>query len=349
MLESFLKLDTLRSGLSKYLKKYQYKNAQTWQLWQSFTEVVNRASSSINVTSIMDRWVKQKGFPVISSRIERNRLYLNQKRFLSSPESGSSFDHLYSLESSKSGSDINSQSDGSSNHHPIMNHNSNQITDGHEGSTEDPHPSPFGYQWIIPITIITNKVPDVPRLVWLSAPDAVLNMDPSVEWFKLNVNQSGFYRVNYDDVNWRHLIELLHARDWNRHILTPADRSNLLDDSLSFMKVSLISADLAMNLTAYLESGERDYVPWATAIRHFYSLDAIMNGHPLFQAYVKRLLQPYLILSSWKDEGTHLTRKLRAIILKAAIMFGDDDSIKSARRFFDEWMTNRYVIFFCEN
>ena len=335
MIESFLKLDTLRTGLSKYLKKYQFKNAQTYQLWQCFTEVVNRGSSSINVTTIMDRWVKQKGFPVISSRIERNRLYLNQKRFLSSPDAN--FNHLNNL----SDIDINSVDNVGS--YPVnnqVNPVNNQVNPVKLIQENEEESSPFGYQWIIPVTIITNKVPDIPRLVWLSSADAVLSMDPSVDWFKLNVNQSGFYRVNYDDVNWRSLIELLHARDWNRHILSAADRSNLLDDSLSFMKVSMISADLAMNLSAYLETGERDYVPWATAIRHFTSLNDVMSGHPLFQAYVRRLMHSYLIFSSWKDEGTHLQRKLRALILKAAIMFGDEDSINTARRFFDGWMNN---------
>jgi len=308
MLENFLRLDVLRSGLSRYLRKFQFRNAQTHDLWQSFSEVIRdirdipQSSSSLNVTAIMDRWVRQKGFPVISSKLERDRLYLSQRRFLSAPVEV-------------------------------------DVT-GHHGVES----SPFGYQWIVPITIITSKTPTSSRLVWLSQPDAVLSMDPTTEWFKLNVNQSGFYRVNYDDTNWRRLIELLHSRSYNYHILSPSDRSNLIDDALSFMKISQLSADLAMNLTAYLELGERDYVPWETALSHFSSLDAVMGGHPLMRKYLIRLLLPTLKFLGWKDEGTHLTRKLRASLLKAAIMYGEEDSIKNAKSFFDRWVTNSYRI-----
>ena len=304
MLENFLKLDVLRAGLSRYLHKYQFRSAQTKDLWQCFTDVIPTPNSSVNVTAIMERWVRQKGFPVISSKLERNRLYLSQRRFLSAPSS--------------------------------------EFATIDEPLTE--HVSPFGYQWIVPITIITNKSPENQRLVWLSQPDAVLTMDASTVWFKLNVNQSGFYRVNYDDTNWRRLIELLHSRDFNRHILSPSDRSNLLDDGLSFMKVSLLSADLAMNMTSYLETGERDYVPWETALKHFASLDAVMGGHPLFHKFTLKLLQPSLTVMGWKDDGTHLFRKLRASILKAAILYGDESTIQIAKRRFDEWMASRFRI-----
>ena len=315
MLENFLKLDVLRTGLTKYLHKYQFRNAKTTDLWQSFTEVV--PNSPVNVSAIMDRWVKQKGFPVISSKLERNRLFLSQRRFLSAPVDPSFGDD--------SGQSINSNND------IIL--------------MEDPHPaSPFGYQWIVPITIITSKAKDSPRLVWLSQPDAVLTMDSTCEWFKLNVNQSGFYRVNYDDTNWRSLIEVLHSKDFSAHILSPSDRSNLLDDALSFMKVSQLSADLAMNLTSYLEHGERDFVPWETALKQFSGLDAIMNGHPLFRKYMIRILQPTLTVMGWTDGGPHLQRRLRSSLLKSAVQYGDESTIKIAKRFFDEWIMNRYRV-----
>ena len=110
------------------------------------------------------------------------------------------------------------------------------------------------------------------------------------------------------------------------------------------MKVSQLSADLAMNLSSYLENGERDFVPWETALKHFQGLDAIMNGHPLLRKYMIRIIQPTLSSFGWKDEGLHLSRKLRASLLKAAILYGDDSTIKIAKRFFDEWVMNRFRI-----
>lgn len=59
MLENFLKFDVLRAGLSRYLHKYQFRNAKTRDLWRCLSEAV--PNSAINVSAIMDRWVKQKG------------------------------------------------------------------------------------------------------------------------------------------------------------------------------------------------------------------------------------------------------------------------------------------------
>ena len=334
MLEHFLHLDVLRSGLSRYLRQYQFKNAKTRDLWRSLTEAA--PNSSVNVTAIMERWVQQKGFPVISSKIERNKMYISQRRFLAIPsiDQGDSSDFA-SL-------DLNlhnpSGSSGSSSSSASSSSGFNLVSTSSAASSD----SPYAYQWIVPITFITSKSPENARLVWLSQADASLNMpDAPIEWFKLNVNQSGFYRVNYDDTNWRRLIELLHSRPRDQHALSPTDRSCLLDDALTFMKVSQLSADLAMNLTAYLENGERDLIPWETALKHFALLDAIMEGHPLLQKYILSLIQPTMKELGWRDDGNHLTRKLRALLLKAAVIYGDEGTINIAKRRFEEWSAAR--------
>lgn len=317
MLENFLQLDVLRAGLTRYLRQYQFKNAKTGDLWRSLSEAA--PNSSVNVTAIMERWVQQKGFPVISSKIERGKMYIGQRRFLAIPSIDTNESEIDSYEN-----------DG------------HRTSPSHSMSSSSSSESPYAYQWIVPITYITSKSPDSPRLVWLSQADASLNMhDGPYEWFKLNVNQTGFYRVNYDDTNWRRLIELLHSRAHEQHALSPADRSSLLDDALTFMKVSQLSADLAMNLTAYLENGERDLIPWESALKHFALLDAIMDGHALLRKYIVSLIQPTLKELGWKDDGDHLTRKLRALLLKAAVTYGDEATITVAKRRFEEWSAAR--------
>lgn len=53
-------------------------------------------------------------------------------------------------------------------------------------------------------------------------------VDPKVVWIKANVNQSGFYRVNYSSDIWEAIIEQL-EKDHTQ--FTPADRASLIDDA----------------------------------------------------------------------------------------------------------------------
>ena len=81
MLEQFLGPEVFRQGLSQYLSAHQYGNARTADLWSAL-----EAASGQPVTSIMNSWTNQMGYPVL--RVESNRtledleLTLHQERFV---------------------------------------------------------------------------------------------------------------------------------------------------------------------------------------------------------------------------------------------------------------------------
>jgi puromycin-sensitive aminopeptidase len=85
MLEDFLGADTFQRGLHGYLSANQYGNARTEDLWKALEE-----ASGQPVTSIMDTWVKQMGYPVLQAEthVHGSELHvgLSQQRFL--------YDHL---------------------------------------------------------------------------------------------------------------------------------------------------------------------------------------------------------------------------------------------------------------
>ena len=85
MLEDYLGADTFQRGLHRYLKGHEYGNARTEHLWSALAE-----ASGEPVTSIMDSWVKQVGYPVLDVEITRGEdalvVGLRQQRFL--------YDHL---------------------------------------------------------------------------------------------------------------------------------------------------------------------------------------------------------------------------------------------------------------
>ena len=61
MLASYVGEDDFRRGLQVYLRRHQYGNASTEDLWQALAE-----ESGKPVKAVMDTWTKQSGYPVLS-------------------------------------------------------------------------------------------------------------------------------------------------------------------------------------------------------------------------------------------------------------------------------------------
>jgi puromycin-sensitive aminopeptidase len=82
MLEQYLGADEFRKGISLYLKKHQYANTETGDLWDALQETSNEP-----VRSLMDSWIFQQGFPMITvEAINSGRtLKLAQQRFFYLP------------------------------------------------------------------------------------------------------------------------------------------------------------------------------------------------------------------------------------------------------------------------
>jgi aminopeptidase 2 len=89
MLNAYLGQDVFAAGVSEYLKKHAYSNAQDSDLWDS----LKRASGK-DVGSLMTNWTKKDGFPLISVESESYdaasktmTLTLSQERCISSGSS----------------------------------------------------------------------------------------------------------------------------------------------------------------------------------------------------------------------------------------------------------------------
>ncbi|XP_041356333.1 glutamyl aminopeptidase-like [Gigantopelta aegis] len=83
MMQDFIGWDSFRRGLQMYIRKFKFKNAESYQLWQTFTEAVN---NTFIIKEIMDTWTKQSGYPVVTVREVNGSYSLEQSRFLLNPE-----------------------------------------------------------------------------------------------------------------------------------------------------------------------------------------------------------------------------------------------------------------------
>jgi aminopeptidase N len=111
------------------------------------------------------------------------------------------------------------------------------------------------------------------------------------EWLIFNKQQTGYYRVNYDDKLWQLFINELLNGDYTKiHVL---NRAQLIDDAHSFAENSLISYDIVFHLLEYL-SKELDYIPWVVADKVFTNLNRLLsgsNGYENFRVTYFQLLQ----------------------------------------------------------
>lgn len=133
--------------------------------------------------------------------------------------------------------------------------------------------------WWIPITYTTSNDLDFVNtrpLTWIPRTKSyeIENRNLSTaKWFIFNIQQTGYYRVNYQEENWRAITEHLMDSEHYEEI-APSNRAQLLDDVLNLARGDYISYDTAMNLTKYLRH-EKAYVPWQAAIKAYNFIDAM--------------------------------------------------------------------------
>lgn len=84
MLSDFLTENVFKKGLTSYLKKFEYGNAIYLDLWAHLQEAADQSNLNINVESIMNTWVLQMGFPVVT--INTTSGIVSQKHFLLDPQ-----------------------------------------------------------------------------------------------------------------------------------------------------------------------------------------------------------------------------------------------------------------------
>lgn len=216
MLIGFLGIKNVQEGLENYLNRYKYSTAQTSQLWQSFSNATVPLPET--VSNIMNTWVFQQGYPVITVKWsnESDRIIVEQQTFISS------------LGPSKFKEEF------------------------------DKNISIFRQLWFVPLTIITPDNVSEPEVYWLKNQSMEIELDARYRfnngWFKLNHNQSGFYRVNYHPDIWQQLIKMLNSVQHfpDQHYLSPSDRAGLIDDAFSLMRNGYLNVEITMNLSKYL-------------------------------------------------------------------------------------------------
>ncbi|KAJ8311347.1 hypothetical protein KUTeg_010702 [Tegillarca granosa] len=218
-----------------YLTKLSYQNAFHDDLWNALQarSVKDGKQLPFTVKEIMDTWINQINYPVVMVTRTPSGLHLSQRRFL-----------------------INKDS-----------------------TDEEKYPPCCNYIWKIPFSYTTSKTMKrnaVENIIWFDSADKDIQdstlPDTGDSWILGNVQQYGFYRVNYDNENWKALIQQLKN---NHEKISVINRAQIINDVWNLGKAGETDMENAFEAVEYLNA-EMNRVPWVTAARELSYLDDML-------------------------------------------------------------------------
>lgn len=209
--------------------------------------------------------------------------------------------------------------------------------------------SPYLYKWYINLDHVSNTGIGSP--VWISKHEDSVEFDISDSpqmnqsaWFKFNVNQTGFYRVNYPTNLWMRFATMLQNEELQE--LSNIDKAGLINDALNFARAGHVPYDLALSMTLYLDK-EYDHLPWESAYTAFAYISSMFQYGGSFGPWRKYIVtktkQPLEQLG-WTDTGTHLQKLMRTNLIALACGHADPDCLDNATALFRAWLDNGQVV-----
>ncbi|KAK7841344.1 aminopeptidase m1 [Quercus suber] len=202
-------------------------------------------------------------------------------------------------------------------------------------------------QWIVPITLCCGSY-DARKNFLLQTNSETLDMKELISdesnlasaWVKLNVDQTGFYRVEYDEDLEDRLRNAI-----KKKYLSATDRSGILDDSFALcMACQKSFTSFLQLLNAYKQ--ELEYTVLSNLIKISYKVDRITAdaapGSSVASFFIELFLHSAMKLG-WepKTGESHLDAMLRGEVLTALAMFGHDLTLKEASRRFFAFLDDR--------
>ncbi|XP_015127700.1 aminopeptidase N isoform X1 [Diachasma alloeum] len=203
----------------------------------------------------------------------------------------------------------------------------------------------FDALWWVPITYTTEAMKNFEKTQpthWMRAEKSLTLNDlgaASHQWVIFNVQETGYYRVNYDKTNWQMIIKYLNSENFKD--IPTINRGQLVDDALNLARAGRLDYTTALDVTSYL-ANETEYVPWKSALTAMSYLDNILTkyqGYDRFRVYVLKLLDNVYREIGFKDSpgDPQLTVFARIEILTWACTFGHDDCVRNAIAQFQSW------------
>ncbi|RVE53193.1 hypothetical protein evm_002026 [Chilo suppressalis] len=200
--------------------------------------------------------------------------------------------------------------------------------------------------WIVPITFATASNPDFedtkPSHIIKDSITRINRGSIGDEWVIFNKQQTGFYRVNYDDYTWDLIIMLL--RGPNRTLVHEFNRAQIVNDVFQFARSGLMNYTRAFNILSFMKY-ETEYAPWAAAITGFNWVRNRFMGTPtesrlnaLFIEWATPVMQRLTYYP--RDDESFMTSYLRYQLAPVMCQLEVDECRQAATQQFEELKIN---------
>lgn len=135
----------------------------------------------------------------------------------------------------------------------------------------------------MPINFMTFNMVKPSDIFWSERTLELIPIEPLGEddWFLVNVDRLGFYRVNYDDTNWRRLTSAIKSQ---RDAFSSQTIAQLIDDSLSLARDSLVSYRTVFELLEILKN-ETSIIVWNAASLNLLELNNRLHDLDFYQHF----------------------------------------------------------------
>ncbi|MCP1246108.1 M1 family metallopeptidase [Acetobacter cerevisiae] len=199
----------------------------------------------------------------------------------------------------------------------------------------DPHPA--AQTWMVPVVaggpglatqkLVLGKAPQTLSVAGCDAP------------LKLNLGESGYYRVQYSAPAFASLLK-------NAPHFAPVDRANLLGDQFALFRSGQAPLSAYMDLAnSLLSAQESDIAVLEEIIGRFETLDQYLKGSPdraAFRAYARKQLAPVLARLGWdqKVDENVLDTMLRPSVISVLGRFEDPAVVTEADKRFARWQAD---------
>ncbi|XP_034661661.1 membrane alanyl aminopeptidase isoform X1 [Drosophila subobscura] len=198
-------------------------------------------------------------------------------------------------------------------------------------------------EYTVPITysnnLNNNFVNTTPKFILNPGRTATVTFANPLTWIIANVQQTGYYRVNYTETNWRAIRTALFAANWTS--IHEINRAQVVDDLFNLARASYVSYNLALEVLEYLET-EINYIPWTSAFNGFNYLSIRLgNDTNNFGSYIQSLTNKAYQKLGFNETtaDSALDIYLRTKVLSWACRYGSADCIRQAKNYFNSLST----------
>ncbi|KAH0552187.1 hypothetical protein KQX54_006650, partial [Cotesia glomerata] len=295
MIEKNFGSNLFYAALNDYLGMRNYSDAIPDHLFTAFQKQTDKANMNLNITTILNSWTTQPGFPVVNVKIFNETVTLSQERFL----------------------------------------------------LQNPDDISVNKTWWIPISWTSNDNSDfnstITKYWFYKSDDSVKINTTSAKWIIFNVQQSGYYRVNYDTDSWSHITQALKSSEFEK--IHEINRASILDDALNLARAGYLDYSIALNITQYLTQ-EVNYIPWRAAFNALSFLRQKFVGtniYDLFKTHILTILDPIYNKLSFNENynnDTHYDKLLRRYVINWACELGVEDCINNSIALFYRWKSS---------